>query len=409
MDLENFLKDLELPVNAGMDPVETAFMNRLKERLQHVAKNYDETGLHEEERWLREFLTGFFNYSITWLNKEAAQHKDIKEFDTAPELKKKAKSVITELQNYIADFVSCYMHINRFMTLLRDEIKAEEIKVATAAGGLQKIRWTPDAGILIARYRKEKIQLVARTERMGQARKILEQIEGDFAAVRSAAVTLFGKDKAEPYLRKLTAALRVTDFKKAVKAIKEMTEAKKKFGLDGKTAKQSQQIILSAGTRIIETVQKNAQTLMSEEGRVFLKPIETDMAYNNDIRELQKIKAFLAKYHLPYMQYKLDALGHLKDKLLVMNTLDSLMVLYKRLITGIAVPLKDIKTVRMYESEILNHVSYLLTGHFTELPTILERAEETVAEFRENREELEAIEKLDLIEIEINEQQAAQA
>jgi hypothetical protein len=63
----------------------------------------------------------------------------------------------------------------------------------------------------------------------------------------------------------------------------------------------------------------------------------------------------------------------------------------------------------MYESEILNHVKYLLTGHFTELPKILQRAEETVAEFRQNRQELEEFEKLNLQEIAIDEQQAAQA
>ena len=90
----------------------------------------------------------------------------------------------------------------------------------------------------------------------------------------------------------------------------------------------------------METTEKNQALLTSEETRIFLKPIETDLAYNADIRELQKIKGFLAKYHLPYMQYKLDTLSHLKDKLLVINSLESLMTLYKRLIMGIAFPLR---------------------------------------------------------------------
>ena len=57
---------------------------------------------------------------------------------------------------------------------------------------------------------------------------------------------------------------------------------------------------------------------------------------------------------------------------------DALLTVGPTLLLGIAVPLKDIKTVRMYESEILNHVQYLLSGHMEELPKILQRAEETV-------------------------------
>lgn len=408
MNLDNFLQDLELPVNAGLDEVEQAFMGKLKERLLHVVQNYNETELQAEDQWLRGFLRQFFDYSLHWVSKESEKYKGVKEFDTAPGVKQQAKSTITDLQDYIGEFVSCYMHLNRFMTLLRDEIKEEEIRMATG-GGQEKVRWTADAGVIIARYRKEKKQLVARTERMGAARKILEQIENDFDQIRAAAINLFGKDKAEPYVRKFVAACRVLDFRKANRALKDIQDAKKKFGMDQKTVNQNLKAILGSGEKILKTIEENKDTLTSEENRVFLKPVETDLAYNGDIKELQKIKGFLAKYHLPYMQYKLDTLNHLKDKLLVMNTLESLMTLYKRLIMGIAMPLKDIKTVRMYESEILNHTKYLLTGHSAELPKILQRGEETVQEFRQSRLELDEFEDLDLSEITVSEPQAAQA
>lgn len=408
MDLDKFLQDLGLPVNADLDAVEQAFMGKLKERLLHVVQNYNETELQQEDQWLRGYLKQYFDYAITWAGKETGKYKDIKEFDTAPGVKQQARAVVAELQDYIAEFVSCYMHLNRFMTLLRDEIKAEEIKVASG-GGAERTRWTADAGVLIDRYRKEKKALVARTERMGGARALLESIENDFIAMRACAVNLFGRDKAEPHMRKFFSALRVLDFRKANRALKNIKEGKKKFGLDQKTANQNLRKLMAHAEKIIAVVEKEQKVLTSEENRVFLKPVETDVAYNSDIKELQKIKAFLAKYHLPYMQYKLDTLGHLKDKLLVMHTLESLMALYKRLLMGIAVPLKDIKTVRLYEEEVLNHTKYLLSGHFTELPKILQRGEETVEEFRQSRVELNAFEELDLTEIEITEPQAAQA
>ncbi len=407
MDIESFLQKLDLPINADIDPVERAFMERLKERLQQVTENYDEAELRAEEGWLHSFIGEFFGFSIQWVNREAAKYKDIKEFDSAPKLKKEAKAVVADLQKYIIEFASCYMHLNRFMTLLREEIRREEIRMSS--GSAKNIRWTADSGAVIARYRKEKIGLLARTERMGQARALLEKIEDDFDLVRKCAIGLFGKDKAEPYLRRLNASVRVADFTKARKAVAEINEAKKKFGLDQKTAREYLDTIDAAAGRIIDLAEQNQSTLMSEDNKLYLRPLETDLAYNADIRELQKIKGFLAKYHLPYMQYKLDTLGHLKDKLLVINSLESLMTLYKRLIMGIAYPLRDIKAVRLYESEILNNTKYLLTGHFTELPKILQRAEETVAEFRDSREELKSFEQLDLQEIQVAEQQTAQA
>ncbi len=404
MEIDKFLQELSLPVNANIDAVEPAFVDKLKERLQQVADSYSETGLKDEEKWLRGFVAAYFDFVMRWVGKESVKYREVKEFDTAPALKQQAKAVITELQNYIVEFVSCYMHIGRFMTLLRDEIKKEEIKVS----GAGRIKWTADAGVVIARYRKEKKQLLDRMERMSKARIELEKIDEDFSIVRGSIMTLFGKDKAEPYNRRFVSSLRVSDFKKAQNAIKEIDEARKKFGLDQKTAKQAMDSLHASAKRIMASIEHNHDLLFSEEGKVFLRPVETDMAYNSDVKELQKIKGFLAKYHLPYMQYKLDMLGHLKDKLLVLNTLESLMTLYKRLILGIALPLKDIKATRLYESEILNHVKYLLTGHFTELPKILQRAEETVDEFRQSRIELEEFEKLDLQEIAVAEQQAAQ-
>jgi len=407
MDKELFLQELGLPANAELDAVEPAFVDKIKARLQHVAEHYTETELKQEEEWLRDFLATYFNYTMHWVAKEAGKYKDVKEFETAPALKKQAATVVKELQGYMTEFCSCYMHLGRFMTLLRDEIRHEEIKVTSLEA--RRTKWTADAGVVIGRYRKEKKQLLERMERMGKARVQLETIEEDFNTVRGSVIGLFGKEKGEPYLRSFNSALRVTDFKKARKAVKEILEAKKKFGLDAKAAKQALDNFEASANKIIELVEKEQVLFASEENKVFLRPIETDMAYNSDVKELQKIKSFLAKYHLPYMQYKLDTLAHLKEKLLVLNSLESLMTLYRRLIMGIALPLKDIKTVRLYESEILNHVKYLLTGHFTELPKILQRAEETVDEFRQSRTELEEFEKLDLQEIEVKEQQAAQA
>ena len=51
----------------------------------------------------------------------------------------------------------------------------------------------------------------------------------------------------------------------------------------------------------------------------------------------------------------------------------------------------EIKEVRMYESEVINRVSYLLEAQFQEVPKIMERANETVKEFRDGCKDFEEV------------------
>ena len=171
MSSETFVQDMGLPVNADISHVETAFMARMKERLQHIADNYDEVEVKAEEAWLRAQFKDFFEYARDWIRRETARFAGQKEYQGADRVKRDAEQVLDELESYITEFSSCYMHLNRFMTLLRDEIRAEEVKLST--GSYRNIKWTADSGIMIARYRKEKQLLVARTDRMSEARKML--------------------------------------------------------------------------------------------------------------------------------------------------------------------------------------------------------------------------------------------
>ena len=158
------------------------------------------------------------------------------------------------------------MHLNRFMTLLRDEIRAEETKLST--GGYRNIKWTADSGIMIARYRKEKQLLVTRTERMGEARKLLEQIEDRFINIKKALVNLYGKEKAEPLMRKINSALRTMDERKLRKALREISETKSRFGLDQKTTQSNTQYVENTASALFTLIMENVELLTGEEGRV---------------------------------------------------------------------------------------------------------------------------------------------
>lgn len=401
MPLHPFLQSLGFMGEADIDAVERRFLEVVKERLQQVATNFDENEVKKEEAWLREIHTRFFQYTLQWIMDEARKNKTPSGAE-AVKLKKQARDVLDELQRHMIEFACCYMHLNRFMTLLRDEIRNEESRLGVPIA--KDIKWTSDAGVVLGRYKTQKKILLENNMRMKQAKPILEELQDSFYTFRQAITRLHGADKLETLQRPVIAALRTKDFRRARKALTEISEAKRKFSIDQKASDDSLNELLKAGKTIIDSCEKNQDLFVSDEDRLYLKPSETDQAHNAQMRELAKIKSFLSKYYMPYMQYKLDMLLHLKDKLLVNGSMESQMTLYKRLISGLARPLADIKELRLFESEVLDKIKYLLGGQFQEVPVILTRARETVSEFRQGADEFRDIENLDVSEIDMNEE-----
>lgn len=399
MALHPFLASLGFMEPADIDAVEKRFLEVVKEHLQRIATNYDEAAVKKEEAWLREIHARFFQYTLQWVMDEA-RHNKAPPGPEALKLKKQAREVMNDLQRHMTEFSCCYMHLHRFMTLLRDEIRGEEARLGVPA--VKDMKWTSDAGTMLGRYKGNKRLLVENIERMKNARPILESLEAPFSTFRQMIARMHGGDKLETVQRPVIAALRTKDFRRARTALSDIADTKKKFSLDQKSGDGAAQELMTAGKIIIDTCEKYQDILVSEESRLYLKPAETDQAYNAQIRELRKIKGYLGKYYMPYMQYKLDMLMHLKDKLLVNGSLESQMTLYKRLISGLVRPLGDIKELRMYESEVLERIKYLLAGQFQEVPVILARAQETVSEFRQGADEFRDIEKLDVSEIDMN-------
>lgn len=402
-----FVASLGFEQDADIDAVERRFLEIVKERLQKVSTSFDEEEVKREEIWLREIHAHYFRYAMQWVMDEARNNKTPTSTE-AIKLKKQAREVMDDLQRHMIEFVCCYMHLNRFMVLLRDEIRGEEARLGAISTG-RDTKWTSDAGTMIARYKTQKRILLDHMGRMKNARPILESLEGAFDGFRHCIGHLYGGDKVDTLQRPVIAALRTKDFRRARKALTDIAEGKKKFSIDQKSVDDSTAQLLLIGKKIIDTCESSQDILVSDENRLYLKPGETDQAYNSQIRELRKIKGFLAKYYMPYMQYKLDMLMHLKDKLLVNGSVESQMTLYKRLLTGIARPLADIKELRRYESEVLERIKYLLGGQFQEVPVILNRARETVNEFRQGADDFLDIEKLEINEIDLGDNDKAVA
>lgn len=378
------------------DHVERVFLDSVKERIVQSQESYHESEISEADRWLRDFHRQFFDYSVQWIVQQARSQKKTANHPDAMKLKKQARDVLDDLQKGIIEFASCSLHLSRYMTMIRDEIRKEE-----ARGYFQMpkgTKWTSDTGILINRYKKRKREIKDIAARYERVREVLEQV--DMVVLRKNLTALFGQEKGEAFQRSLVSSLRVGNFKKAQGVGEEIKTAKKRFSLDKKTSDQLLVQALNQIKLLIKVIEENREALGAEDGKLYLRVEELNVILDTNEQETAKMDQFLAKYHMPYMQYKLDTIQHLRDKLLVFGSLESLLTLYKKLISGIAAPIPDIKTLRQFENEALDRVCYLLDGHFQDVSKIRGWADEAVAEFRENRDEykeitenLEAMEK----------------
>jgi hypothetical protein len=371
------------------DRIERAFLDKVKARIQLVQTSYDEKEVKESEQWLKDFHGQFFEYSLKWIVNQAKLYRSEKNHQDAPKLKQEARKVLSDLQQGIVDFASCYMHLNRYMTIIRDEIKSEEARGFLIVS--KNSKWTSDTGVIITRYKKRKQKIKKQEENFENSKQILADIQ--LNEFKKSINDVFGKEKGDELYRRFLSALRVADFKKAQRVLKELAGTKTKFSVDKKNVQNNLRKILEKGKKTIEVLSSNKTLLEGEDERLFLKEEEMNVVRVANEKEVLKMNLFLAKYHLPYMQYKLDNLNHLRDKLLVIGSLESLLTLYKKVIVGIALPISDIKTLRLFENEALDRVNYLLDGHFQDVSVIRNRAEETVEEFRKNYEEFKDVEE----------------
>jgi hypothetical protein len=370
----------------SFDRVERAFMDHVKTRIQTMIDSYDDEAVHQEEVYLRRIYPLFFDYALQWVKEQMDKNRGEKSHPDALGLKKEARTVLASLQNDITSFSICYMHIMRFMTLVRDAIKSDEERGIIVSGG-RDIKWTSDTGLMLGRNRKRKGEIDALNLRYAQAHALFSAFGDQIGEFEASVTDLFSSEDAEKILRGLRSALRMGDFTRAGVALKQVQAITPKFTLDRKASEAAQGVLMLQGRAIIDFMAKNAPVFTGEDGKLLLNPSELKILMDAQAIEVRRIRAFVVKYNLPYMEYKLEGLGRLRDRLQVIGSMEGLMTLYRKLITGLAQPMKTLEDVRSYESDVLGLIKHLQSSQFSDIPKIYQTAAETVSEFRIARDE----------------------
>lgn len=370
----------------SFDRVERAFMDHVKSRIQMMIDSYDDDAVHQEELYLRRIYPLFFDYALQWVKEQMEKNRGEKSHAEALTLKKEARTVLASLQNDITAFSICYMHIMRFMTLVRDAIKSDEERGIIVSGG-RDIKWTSDTGLMLGRNKKRKGEIDALNMRYMQANDLFSSFGDRIGDFDAAVNDLYSREDAEKILRGIRSALRIGDFMRAGVALKQVQTTPTKFTLDRKASEAAQGVLMLQGRAIIDFMAKNAPVFTGEDGKLLLSASELKILMDAQAIEVRRIRAFVVKYNLPYMEYKLEGLGRLRDRLQVIGSMEGLMTLYRKLITGLGQPMKTLEDIRSYESDVLGLIKHLQASQFADIPKIYQTAVETVSEFRAARHE----------------------
>lgn len=382
MNTHAIFETLGLTPGSNLDQVERAFMDHVKAHIQSASDNYDDATVQNEERYLRHIYPLYFDYSVLWIKDQLVKNAREKSHPDALRMKKEARNVLASLQNDILSFAVCYMHITRFMTLVRDEIKRNNMK---AVGfGHKSIKWTSETGMMLGQNKKRKMEIDALNARYAEAIVLFATIQPVQAEFEQGVTAAFSREASEKILRSFRSAIRMSDFEKAKRALVDIAT------LPTKSPPERRAALLAAGRHVLEFFAANTEILTGDERKLFLSAAEIKTMQDAHENESRKIRAIMLKYNLPYMEYKLEGLSRLLDRLMVIGSTEGLMTLYRKLITGMASPLSSLEELRGYESDVLGFIKHLQASQFQDIAKIYAAASQTVEEFRLVRNEYEA-------------------
>lgn len=389
MQIDNFLVLMKLKPGADLSNAGSRLLEFVKALIQSAQEKTEDSYSAASKKSLETIYRSFFAYAAQWAGEEKAKHLGAQDHKEAERLKNKGTQAVSSLEDNIIAYAQCYREIYRSIGL----ILLEHQKYAGRRDG-EKIKWNTGDVETLHRYFLEKQELETRENYLQEAFGKLGGIESAFTDFREQLKKALGEKNVEDNIRPVRAALRKADFALAHKKIAGIGQKSGALSFSKSGKEKNIGDIKSAAEKYIKAVEDNADFIRSEDKRLLLDRDEVKTALDSTSSDIQKKNAFIAKYCIPYIEHQIRRLSHLREKLLVVGSLDSLITLYIRLFRGLARPLKTIKEVREYESGVIENVIFLITGQFKEIERINERNADIMEEFTST---LKAFESLPVI------------
>ncbi len=349
-----------LGIGEGADISDTAsiVMKKIRQYIAASKASGDVSKASVENATLEKFYNVFFTQSSSWANLQKAKMSHIETHPDTQSLRKAAKPMKEKLKKRLLDAGLCVMQLDRVEGYMRKQVDAY---VAEAGQG-QKMQWSSDSDKILEKYVTEYHALVASNAELSKAVAALEDIDGSLDALPGDVQT------------KVLRHLRSRDFDKA----KDVVSGAKD---DARTAAQT----------YIHAVEAKQAVLVGRDEKLYASLKEPRLIMDNQTKEIEQKKDYIAKYTKPFMEHKIDQIDHLKNKLTLVGSLDHLMTLYVQLVRGLVEPFQGLPEVREYEANVLNKIKHMLDAQFQEIDVIFERQKEILDLFDERMHQIRQV------------------
>lgn len=341
-----------LGIGEGADISDTAsiIMKKIKQYIAASKAGGDMTKAPVENATLQKFYNVFFSQGSNWANQQKAKLSHIETHPDTKKLRNSAKPMQEKLKKRLLDAGLCVMQLDRVEGYFRKQIEAH----VGDAGQRQKMQWSSDSDKILEKYVTEYHALVTSNEELAKAVAALDGIEANLDALAGDIQT------------KVLRYLRGQDFDKARELIASLKN----------DAKQS------AGA-YIDAIEAKKSELIGKDDKIYASLKEPRLIMDNQTKEIAQKREHIIKYTKPFMEHKVEQIGHLKNKLTLVGSLDHLMTLYVQLLRGLVEPFQGLPEVREYEANVLNKIKHMLDVQFQEIDVIFERQKEILDLFDE--------------------------
>jgi|GEM_PF-4912993 len=402
MSDNDFLEKLGLSPGIDINVVERLFVSKIQTIIANSGSSYDEDVLQEAEREVKTFYKGLSGYAAQWqkdtLNADISDDDEVDHVE-ADSVKKRAKTIQSSFQKLVYESAIAMLHITRHVNLVSGEVEALTGSSDDASEKKKSTRGAADLGSTFNRNRKEKERLTALLDNLQAAFIIAAPLEEELITFERQLKAIYKDDTAAKYMRRLKSNLRTEEFVRAKKHLKDITGPKKRFGFgDSKNKIRRKNDLRKASDTLLELVQSNADILRSPDYKLYLSQQEVQSEYIYVSAKLRKIKDFIVKNYVLFILHRLEILKGLKTQLDNFAMLSEIMNLYTRLISDSCYPLSDLRTVREFETQIVEKTENLVKKESQTPKNIQDRADAIVTELRLYQRDFFEMSKLNIPE-----------
>ena len=374
MPLNTFTQTLGITAQSDLSAAASKFITAIKDFMIDVHDNPDESLMPQNEEKLKTLYTGFFQFSKQWAKGQKELYLGKKDHKEAERLKVKAVDAFTKGEEAIIEYAICYMQLMQASGYVVQELK----KYKKPQVG-ERINWNTSDEKTIHKYYAEAERMIERIAYLKEALAIIAPIEKKLGNLENALRKAVGGSNVEAEMRAIRSSMRKNDLPLTRKKIDNIGGKKSGFlGGESASVKNAKKIALDC----LADVETHAEAITDMEDKLYLSQAEIEAAIETLKQDIAKKHGFIHKYCQPYMENQIKRIAHLRDKMLIIGSIDGLITLYSKLIRGVAQPLQDIKEIRTYEGEVLEKIIYLVSGQFQEIKKIESRNEDMMKEFK---------------------------